>query len=135
MISTILLSVGVISGLALNAIHHSRGTPALPWHDPVVWSSGLLLAWLVLAAAFNLVYRPARHGRKVAYLTMASMLFLLLALGVILLVPSQHPSQQGTTRAGAAGPAAERSKAVSQWHQAGGPATRLQQVSREGSQA
>ncbi|MDH3717042.1 MAG: cytochrome c biogenesis protein CcsA [Planctomycetota bacterium] len=92
--STILLGIGVLSGLALNAINHSQGAMALPWSDPVVWSSGLLLAWLLAAAAFNFVYRPARRGRKVAYLTLASMIFLLLALGVILLVPSKHPSQQ-----------------------------------------
>ncbi|NIL96528.1 MAG: hypothetical protein GTO53_03825 [Planctomycetales bacterium] len=92
--STILLGIGVLSGLALNAINQSQGAMALPWSDPVVWSSGVLLAWLVAAAAFNFAYRPARRGRKVAYLTVASMIFLLLALGVILLVPSKHPSQQ-----------------------------------------
>ncbi len=92
--STILLGIGVLSGLALNASHHSQGQTALPWTDPVVWSSGLLLAWLLVAAVFNFAYRPARQGRKVAYLTLASMIFLLLALGMILWAPSQHPSQQ-----------------------------------------
>lgn len=90
-VSTILLGVGLLSGLALNAIQHRRSaTAALPWNDPVVWSSAVLLAWLVVAAVFNAVYRPSRQGRKVAYMTVASMIFLALVLAVVLFVPSQH---------------------------------------------
>ena len=33
-LSTILLGVGVLSGLALNAINHVRGDSAMPWSDP-----------------------------------------------------------------------------------------------------
>lgn len=87
-ISTILLAAGVLSGIALNA---RQGR--VPWTDPVVWSSGLLLLWLVAAMIFNMAYRPARQGRKVAYLTFASMVFLLLVLAITLLVPSEHATQ------------------------------------------
>ena len=91
-VSTILIAVGLLSGLTLNALHHSRGgDEAFPWTDPVVLSSGALLAWLMGALVFNAAYRPARRGRKVAYLTLASMVFLLLVLGVVLFVPSSHP--------------------------------------------
>ena len=66
----------------------------MPWSDPVVWSSGLLLLWLAAAMLFNAVYRPARQGRKVAYLTLASAGFLLLVLAVTRLVPNEHPTRK-----------------------------------------
>ncbi len=56
----------------------------------MIWSSALMLVWLVAAAAFNAVYRPARRGRKVAYLTIVSFLFLVVALAVLLLVNTEH---------------------------------------------
>ena len=40
---------------------------------------------------FESVYKPARQGRKVAYLTLASFIFLLLALGLVL--AGEHASQ------------------------------------------
>ena len=87
--AAILLATGVLSGIALNA----RGGD-VPWSDPVVWSSGLLLLWLTAAMLFNAVYRPSRQGRKVAYLTLVSAVFLLLVLAVTRLVPSAHPTRQ-----------------------------------------
>ena len=87
--AAILLATGVLSGIALNA----RGGD-VPWSDPVVWSSGLLLLWLAAAMLFNAVYRPSRQGRKVAYLTLVSAVFLLLVLAVTRLVPSAHPTRQ-----------------------------------------
>lgn len=95
--STILLGLGVLSGLAMNALNHQQGDTALPWSDPVVLSSGLLLAWLIASSVFNFAYRPARQGRKVVYMTLASMVFLLLALGMILFAPSQHPTRRAVT--------------------------------------
>jgi hypothetical protein len=62
----------------------------------VIWTSSLLLAWLATAAIFGVVYRPARQGRKVAYLTVASFLFLVLALGLRLFLPSVHSPRDGT---------------------------------------
>ena len=50
------------------------------------------LAWLVSIGIFNAVYRPARHGRKIAYETVVSFLFLSLVLAIILLTPSAHGS-------------------------------------------
>jgi len=91
-LSTILLATGVLSGIALNAREGE-----VPWSDPVVWSSGLLLLWLSVAMLFNIVYRPARQGRKVAYLTLASAIFLLLVLAVTRFVPSAHPTREIST--------------------------------------
>ena len=62
---------------------------AIWWTDPVVWSSTLLSAWMVVVAVFNFAYKPARQGRKVAYLTMGTFLFLAMTLGA-LLVGHQH---------------------------------------------
>jgi len=97
-ISTILLGVGVLSGLTMNALNHGReAASAMPWNDPVVWSSALLLVWLIASAIFNGIYRPARQGRKVAYLTVASMLFLILVLGIVLFGSSQHAQNRAAT--------------------------------------
>ena len=82
-ISVILVAIGFLAGVVLNVA--ARGSGELSWSDPVISSSALMLAWLVAAALFGGLYKPARHGRKVAYLTVASFGFLLLALGTLLL--------------------------------------------------
>lgn len=95
-ISTVMLVIGFLSGVVLNLVHRREDAgDVLPWNDPVIWSSGLLLAWSLAAAAFSVVYRPARQGRKVAYLTVASFVFLAIAMGVWLSSSSEH----GATRA------------------------------------
>lgn len=110
-ISALLLGIGFLSGVVLNLINRSRQVEdALPWTDPVVWSSALLLGWFVVAAVFSVLYKPARQGRKVAYLTVASFLFLALSLGIQLLARTQHGGaavpDAGARRADAAGRAA-----------------------------
>jgi ABC-type uncharacterized transport system permease subunit len=93
-ISALMLLIGFLSGVVLNAVNHGQSeTDYVPWSDPVIWSTGLLMAWLLAAAVFSLVYKPARQGRKVAYLTVASFGFLVLALGVQLLSPTRHGGQ------------------------------------------
>lgn len=95
-VSVLLLSLGVLSGIVLNQINHRRdATAAFPWTDPVVWTSLVLLAWLVAVSMFGAVYKPARNGRKVAYLTLASFAFLLMVLAVLLFAPSQHGGGRG----------------------------------------
>jgi hypothetical protein len=61
-----------------------RGQQGVLWSDPVVISSGVLFLWLVAVMIFESFYKPARQGRKVAYLTMASFVFLGLALLFVL---------------------------------------------------
>jgi ABC-type uncharacterized transport system permease subunit len=92
--SIALLGVGIITGILLNLIR-SGSQAVIPWSDPVVLASLVWLAWLTSIAVFNAVYRPARHGRKVAYETVVSFLFLSLVLGIILLTPSAHGSAAG----------------------------------------
>ena len=53
-----------------------------------------MLAWLVAASIFSAAYRPARQGQKVAYLTVASFVFLAFVLGVLLLGESKHGKPQ-----------------------------------------
>lgn len=88
--SVLLIGVGFAAGVILNQIKFHQATGSLPWTDPVVVTSGLMLAWQIVAVLFNLVYRPARRGRKVAYLTVASFVFLAVVLAVVLFGGSRH---------------------------------------------
>lgn len=89
-ISVYAFLAGFLSGAILNLANHARGDTVLPWSDPVVLSGGLLLAWVATASVFSWAYKPARQGRKVAYLTVASFVFLVLLLAIKLLAPTEH---------------------------------------------
>jgi hypothetical protein len=89
--SSWVLAAGLLAGAVLNVL---LGPNGLPWTDPVVWTSGLLLLWLVVVMIFEATYKPAQQGRKVAYLTLASCVVLALVLGMVLLAPSRHASPQ-----------------------------------------
>ena len=93
-LSAFLLGGGVLSGIVLNLLQHD----SLPWTDPVVWTSSILFVWLVSLCIFNGFYRPARVGRKVAYLTIANFVFLVLVLAMVLFVPSQHATGRQSVR-------------------------------------
>lgn len=80
-ISAGLLAIGLLAGVVMNLGDH-RG--ALAWTDPVVLSSGVLFVWLVTVLIFEALYKPAREGRKVAYLTVASFVFLGMVLYFVL---------------------------------------------------
>jgi len=86
--SCCLLLVGLVAGILLN--WQTGDAAIVPWNDPVVWPSTVLLLWLLAVLTFNSFYKPARQGRKVAYLTMASFIFLGFVLAILLLVPSSH---------------------------------------------
>ncbi|QDU95312.1 cytochrome c biogenesis protein CcsA [Lignipirellula cremea] len=100
-LSSVFLLLGLVSGIVMNLIR--SGDNSIAWTDPVIWSSGVLLLWLVAASLFNVVYRPARRGRKVAYLVVASFLFLGLELGVVLW--TQHAVAPQTSDRGGSVPA------------------------------
>ncbi len=89
LVSTCLVGVGMLSGVVLNVIKNGS-RENFPWSDPAVYSSAILFAWLLTANLFELFYKPARQGRKVAYLTLASFIFLGLVLAVVKFAPSQH---------------------------------------------
>lgn len=105
-LSALMVAIGFAAGVILKVV--GRGSSAeLPWSDPVIWSSALMLGWLAVAAAFNAVYRPSRRGRKVAYLTVVSFVFLALALAVFLLVDTQHGGQKNRAPSALTSQAAE----------------------------
>ncbi len=89
-VSTLMMGVGVLSGVLLKLINHAGQTDSVPWNDPVVLSTMILFGWLVLAVAIGLIFKSARAGRKVAFLTLASFVFLVVVLGVGLLMDTQH---------------------------------------------
>jgi len=98
-VSTCLLAAGLFAGILLKL-----NSDSFPWTDPVIWSSAALFLWLTAAMIFEWLYRPARRGQKVAYLTMANFLFLAFVLGLILFGPTQHArksSQSEISRAAA----------------------------------
>lgn len=88
-LSALFVGVGFLAGTILNVVAHGESA-AIPWTDPVIWTSALMFSWLVVAAVFNATYRPSRRGRKVAYLTLVGFAFLVIALAVFLLVDSKH---------------------------------------------
>jgi ABC-type transport system involved in cytochrome c biogenesis permease subunit len=88
--STLFLGLGVLSGMVLNLINIHRDGWRVPWSDPVILSTWLMFFWLLAAVITSAVYRPARQGRKVAYLTLVSFVFLAIMLAVGLLMDSRH---------------------------------------------
>lgn len=90
-VSAILVAIGVFAGVVLNVI---RGE--IPWTDPFILSSGGLLAWLFAATLFELFYKPAQQGRKVAYLTVANFIFLAAVLWIELFSNTQHATADPT---------------------------------------
>ncbi len=84
LLSTGLLALGLLAGLVLNIIRHSSQMGMVSWTDPVVLSSSVLFLWLAIATLFESLYKPAREGRKVAYITLVSFVFLGLVLSLVL---------------------------------------------------
>lgn len=99
-ISVLMMGLGVLSGVILNMVLHRQDSRMLPWSDPVIWSSAVLLAWVITAAVFTTLYKPARQGRKCAYLTVASFVFLTLVLGILLLAKTEHSGRKVNSNIG-----------------------------------
>lgn len=96
-VSVILVGLGLLSGVVLNLIHHGP-TGRVPWSDPIIVTTLAMFCWLVVSLVFTAVYPPARQGGKVAYLTVASFVFLVAALSVGLLVDTQHGGTNPSSR-------------------------------------
>jgi hypothetical protein len=84
-VTAILVAIGLFAGVVLNVI---RG--GIEWTDTLIVSSGGLLAWLFVATLFELLYKPAQQGRKVAYLTIANFVFLVAVLWIVLFGSKPH---------------------------------------------
>jgi ABC-type uncharacterized transport system permease subunit len=77
--------LGLLAGFLLNLI-----LGEFPWNDPVVWSLVVIVVWFATASLFLLLYKPARQGRKVAYLTIASLAVVVTAVAAGRMLPSAH---------------------------------------------
>ena len=97
-ISVLLFGAGFGSGLLLSRIEHQGQPGYVAWNDPVVVSLALMVGWLVVAEVFRLLYPAARRGRKVAYLTLAAFVFLVLTLASLLVQSSIHGPDQRAAR-------------------------------------
>ncbi|MFW6169542.1 MAG: cytochrome c biogenesis protein CcsA [Planctomycetota bacterium] len=97
-LSTCLLTLGLLAGLVLNAIKHSNQTETISWTDPVVLSSSFLFVWLTFAIFFESLYKPAREGHKVAYITLVSFVCLGIVFGLVLW--GQHGLSESDTQGG-----------------------------------
>jgi ABC-type uncharacterized transport system permease subunit len=90
--AALLVAVGFFTGILTRTAQVDAG--GVPWSDPVVLSLSGMLSWLIAAEAFRLAYPAARRGRKVAYLTLAGFVFLVLTLATF----SQHHDMSGEGR-------------------------------------
>lgn len=88
--SSCFIALGLVAGIILNTVKHRGAQAGVPWTDSVVLSSAVLLVWLLAATLFEWLYKPAQQGRKVAYLTVASFLFLALVVAMLLAGGSEH---------------------------------------------
>jgi hypothetical protein len=88
--SCFFVALGLIAGIVLNSIEGGGRGQALPWTDSAVIASGLLLLWLIAATIFEWAYKPAQQGRKVAYLTVASFVFLAIVMAMLIAGGSKH---------------------------------------------
>ena len=96
--SSCFIALGLVAGIVMNTIKFRGSGQAMPWTDSVVVTSTVLLVWLLAATIFEWTYKPAQQGRKVAYLTVASFVFLALVMAMLLVGGSEH-AQPRTGRA------------------------------------
>ena len=104
---------GFFTGI-LSRLANTGDQNFIPWTDPVVIALGAMLAWLLVAEGFRIVYPAARRGRKVAYLTVAAFVFLLFALGTVSLKDSLHMNSANALPAESAPPTADDQPADNQ---------------------
>lgn len=84
--SILLLGLGLLSGILLNLIQSGQNR-GIPWSEPVVLASLVWLIWLLTVVVFSAFYPPSRYGRKIAYMTVGSFVFLGVVLGIMLYFP------------------------------------------------
>ncbi len=87
-LSTGLLALGLLAGIIRKACLSFAAETSAPWNPIVVISSGILLLWLIAAGLFEYFYKPARQGKKVAYLTVTS--FLILGAVMVMVFSTEH---------------------------------------------
>ena len=89
--ATGLIAAGLVSGAIMNILQNSENHAGIPWTNSVILSSGALLFWLIGVTIFEALYKPARRGQKIPYLTLASFVFLVMVLSFTLM--AEHAAQ------------------------------------------
>lgn len=93
-VSTIAVGIGLLAGIVMNLNRWGN----VSWSGGGVILSLILLVWLLAATAVEFFYRPARQGRKIVYLTLASFGFLVLAIyGTLSSEHARGPADAATT--------------------------------------
>lgn len=83
-LSTVLMGLGVITGFVINRINRSNDLATVSFADPIVWSSLVMFGWCLAVSVVSRLYKPARSGRKMVYLTFSCFFFLVLELALVL---------------------------------------------------
>ncbi len=94
-----MLAVGIVSGFALRLIGDDGAARRLTWSDPAVLATVILFFWLLMHIGIAIIYRPAREGRKVAYFTVVSLLFLLLVIAIAMSIVADTGHGGGRAKA------------------------------------
>ncbi len=94
-VSLLMLGIGIAAGVVLNLININRHTDRVPWTDPFILSTMIMFGWLVLASVVGVFYHPLGEGRRVAYFTVVSFIFLAIALAVGLFYNTEHGASRG----------------------------------------
>jgi ABC-type uncharacterized transport system permease subunit len=79
-VSMLLTGLAAGSGLVLSWLGVRQGGQSVPWY--VMLGTLAMFTWLLLHVIIGAFYRPIRQGRKVAYLTLVSFVFLVVALAL-----------------------------------------------------
>ena len=96
--STVLMGFGVISGFVLSAINRETNSQSIGISDPIVWSSMIMFGWCLTVTLVSRIYKPARSGRKMAYLAFSCFFFLILELSLVLSAGHGNGGQENAYR-------------------------------------
>ena len=88
--STMMLAIGIFSGLLLNQILRNHGGPTILITDPLVGGTLMLFMFVVAFFAALAAYRPPRENQHVAALTILCFLFLVSILVYALVGGNAH---------------------------------------------
>jgi ABC-type uncharacterized transport system permease subunit len=89
-IATLMLGMGMASGMILNAIRHGPGTARMPWDDPIILSMASMFLWLLVFLATSILYQTLRQGRKAAVLAVLNFFLFVVALAAGLTLGTKH---------------------------------------------
>ena len=88
--ATILMAMGIATGILLNVINVRATRSHLPWDDPFITLSGVMFCWLLFCTIAGVFLRSAHQGKKIAYLTILSFVLLVVSLVAGYFSVTQH---------------------------------------------